>query len=436
MKTKLFLFIIQFSLFSVGLLAQNIDNWNEKISELKTNEEAELIIRVGDIDNFGFGWPNGYNPFTGEDTPIHVYPWYVDANDPKGTDCIYVGTSYIVGSNVYWDGYAETTKRPGNLPQSIDLNYSLDSINLKEAVLQLFVDDFQGQGVHSNFQVKINGQRISYIENIINALNQSGPMGKMINVKLLNEHLNLVKTGKLSIAIDDTISGIGDGFAIDFVRLLISPKPLKYKGAVHVKVIDSQTENPIKDVFATVSNIVESTTDQNGEFTAHNIPAGIASVTVSKSGYNTKTQNDNLITGQEINMIIKMDKSNESISEITEEIEKENKLTLQVINFEYATANLTLNSIAILTQIFETIKLLPDLKIEVCGHTDSDGDTKYNINLSLERAQNVINWFINKGIQNKQLIIKGYGETTPIASNNSDEGRAKNRRVELKIVKE
>jgi len=189
-------------------------------------------------------------------------------------------------------------------------------------------------------------------------------------------------------------------------------------------------------VFGTVSNIVESTTNQYGEFIAHNIPAGITSVTVSKSGYNPKTQNDNLITGQEINMIIKMDKSNESISKITEEVEKEKKLTLKVINFEYATADLTINSIAVLTQIFETIKRLPDLKIEVCGHTDSDGDTKYNINLSLERAQNVINWFVNKGIQNKQLIIKGYGETTPIASNNSNEGRAKNRRVELKIVKE
>ena len=436
MITKHFLFIIQFCVFSVGLFAQNNDNWNEKTSELKNNEEAELIIRVGDIDNFGFGWPNGYDPFTGEDTPIHVFPLNVDANDPKGTDCIYVGTSHIYGSNVYSDGYTGTTKRPSNLPQSIDLNYSLESINLKEAMLQLFVDDFQAQGVHSNFQVKINGQRISYIENIINALNQSGPRGKMINVKLLFEHLNLVKTGKLSIAIDDTISGIGDGFAIDFVRLLINPKPLKYKGTVNVKVIDSQTKNPIKDVFGTVSNIVESTTNQYGEFIAHNIPAGITSVTVSKSGYNPKTQNDNLITGQEINMIIKMDKSNESISKITEEVEKEKKLTLKVINFEYATADLTINSIAVLTQIFETIKRLPDLKIEVCGHTDSDGDTKYNINLSLERAQNVINWFINKGIQNKQLIIKGYGETTPIASNNSNEGRAKNRRVELKIVKE
>jgi len=436
MKTKLFIFIIQFSIFSVGLFAKTNDNWNKKISVLKNNEEAELIIRVGDIDNFGFGWPEGYNPFTGEDTPIHIYPWYVDPKDPKGTDCIYVGTSYFSGSNKYRDGYTETTKRPSNLPQSIDLIYSLEGINLKEAMLQLFVDDFQAQEVHSNFQVKINGQRISYIENTINALNQSGPIGKMLNVKLLSEHLNLVKTGKLSIAIDDTISGIGDGFAIDFVRLLINPKPLKYKGTINVKVIDSQTENPINDVLCTVSNIVESTTNQIGEFIAQDIPAGIASVTVSKSGYNTKTQNDNLISGKEITMIIKMDKSNESFSKITEKIEKEKELTLPAINFEYATANLTLNSTATLTQIFETIKQLPDLKIEVCGHTDSDGDTKYNLNLSLKRAQNVINWFVNKGIQSKQLIIKGYGETTPIASNNSNEGRAKNRRVELKIVKE
>jgi outer membrane protein OmpA-like peptidoglycan-associated protein len=290
--------------------------------------------------------------------------------------------------------------------------------------------------MNSYFQVKINGQRIPYFENIINALNQTGPIGKMIYVQLLPEHLALVKTGKLVIEFDDPTTGVGDGFAIDFVRLLINPKPIKYVGTVKGKVVDAQTEAPIAGALVSASNIVELTSNASGEFTANNVPAGIASITASKSGYYTTTQNDNLVTGAEIEMTIKMKKLDESVAKMTEEIDKKGQLVLYGINFETGTSNLTQKSIAVLEQIVEVMKQRPNLKIEVGGHTDADGDAQANIKLSQDRAQHVVDWLVAKGVASKKLIAKGYGSSSPIASNKTEEGKAANRRVELKVVKE
>jgi outer membrane protein OmpA-like peptidoglycan-associated protein len=436
MKTKLFFLVTLLAICTLGLFAQSKDDWAAKKSVLKNNAEGDLIIRVGDIDNFGFGWPEGYNPYSGEDTPGHGFPWDIDQTDPQGTDRIFIGTSYKEGSEVDADGYTGSTKRPDNLPQPITLEYSLEGVNMQSAMLELFVDDFQAQAMNSYFQVKINGQRIPYFENIINALDQTGPIGKMIYVQLLPEHLALVKTGKLVIEIDDPTTGVGDGFAIDFVRLLINPKPIKYVGTVKGKVVDAQTEAPIAGALVSASNIVELTSNASGEFTANNVPAGIASITVSKSGYYTTTQNDNLVTGAEIEMTIKMKKLDESVAKMTEEIDKKGQLVLYGINFETGTSNLTQKSIAVLEQIVEVMKQRPNLKIEVGGHTDADGDAQANIKLSQDRAQHVVDWLVAKGVASKKLIAKGYGSSSPIASNKTEEGKAANRRVELKVIKE
>jgi len=76
------------------------------------------------------------------------------------------------------------------------------------------------------------------------------------------------------------------------------------------------------------------------------------------------------------------------------------------------------------------------IKVEVQGHTDSIGSEKYNMGLSKRRANAVRNYLIKKGgVAPDRLTAVGYGESMPIASNKTKEGRAKNRRVELKIIK-
>lgn len=88
----------------------------------------------------------------------------------------------------------------------------------------------------------------------------------------------------------------------------------------------------------------------------------------------------------------------------------------------------TLNEVAsVLTQY-------PKTYIDIYGHTDADGSEAYNQGLSGRRATSVQNYLAGKGVQSVRMATRGYGETQPIASNETAEGKAQNRRVEIKIV--
>ena len=76
----------------------------------------------------------------------------------------------------------------------------------------------------------------------------------------------------------------------------------------------------------------------------------------------------------------------------------------------------------------------PKMKIEISGHTDNKGSDEYNQKLSENRAKSVVDYLVEKGITQDQLIFKGYGETKPIASNDTDEGQQLNRRIEFEIL--
>ena len=83
------------------------------------------------------------------------------------------------------------------------------------------------------------------------------------------------------------------------------------------------------------------------------------------------------------------------------------------------------------------VKMLVDyvsIKIEISGHTDNRGDEKANVFLSQNRAKNVVNYLISKGIDAKRLTFKGYGSAKPLATNDNDENRQKNRRTEFLII--
>jgi outer membrane protein OmpA-like peptidoglycan-associated protein len=76
----------------------------------------------------------------------------------------------------------------------------------------------------------------------------------------------------------------------------------------------------------------------------------------------------------------------------------------------------------------------PKLTIEISGHTDNQGSKTYNQNLSQNRSKSVYDYLVNKGISASRLTYKGYGDTMPISENNTEEGRALNRRTEFKVT--
>ncbi|MBZ0163912.1 MAG: OmpA family protein [Notoacmeibacter sp.] len=88
----------------------------------------------------------------------------------------------------------------------------------------------------------------------------------------------------------------------------------------------------------------------------------------------------------------------------------------------------TLNSVSLV------LKKYRSTLVDVYGHTDSTGDDRYNLNLSQRRATSVANYLASQGIDGRRFYVTGYGESQPIAPNSTPEGRALNRRVEIKLT--
>lgn len=97
--------------------------------------------------------------------------------------------------------------------------------------------------------------------------------------------------------------------------------------------------------------------------------------------------------------------------------------------FDFDQAVIKPDSAKVLNKVINILKQTPRLTIEIQGHTDSKGSTEYNQRLSEKRAVSVRHFLVNKGIADSRLTTMGHGESKPVASNDTDEGRARNRRV-------
>jgi len=110
-------------------------------------------------------------------------------------------------------------------------------------------------------------------------------------------------------------------------------------------------------------------------------------------------------------------------------------IRLNNIFFDYDKATLRPESYPELERVIAFLKENPKVEIELSGHTDNRGKDEYNLNLSQARANAVVEYIIQHGIDASRLIAKGYGETRPVASNDTEEGMQLNRRVEFEILK-
>jgi len=125
---------------------------------------------------------------------------------------------------------------------------------------------------------------------------------------------------------------------------------------------------------------------------------------------------------------------------VTDEVKKEFQtdiakvLSVRNIEFETDSAKLTLVGKSIVYKVAEVLKKYPHLKVEIAGYTDSDGDDKYNLELSQKRVDAVKAILVELGIDAKRLKAVGYGESKPLVPNDSPQNKAKNRRVEFNII--
>ncbi len=117
--------------------------------------------------------------------------------------------------------------------------------------------------------------------------------------------------------------------------------------------------------------------------------------------------------------------------ELKEALDKDGRVILYEILFDYDKATLKQESNQQLQHIVTLLIQNPDLNVEIQGHTDNEGEDEYNLTLSEQRANTVLQYLQLFGIDPDRLLAKGYGESQPVDTNDTEEGRAKNRRVEL-----
>ncbi|MDZ7852804.1 MAG: OmpA family protein [Halomonas sp.] len=106
-------------------------------------------------------------------------------------------------------------------------------------------------------------------------------------------------------------------------------------------------------------------------------------------------------------------------------------LVLRDVNFEFDSATLTMGAEQILTGVAQKLRSNPNVRVRIEGHTDSMGSDSYNQDLSQARADSVADYLMRQGVDAERMRTIGYGESQPVASNDTDAGRAMNRRVEL-----
>lgn len=104
------------------------------------------------------------------------------------------------------------------------------------------------------------------------------------------------------------------------------------------------------------------------------------------------------------------------------------------ITFRSGSATLDASSEALLATLLDILQRCPGMVVEIGGHTDSDGPDDANLRLSDRRASAVAAWLIDQGADRLRLVTRGYGETAPLFPNDSAENRARNRRIEFRVV--
>lgn len=125
--------------------------------------------------------------------------------------------------------------------------------------------------------------------------------------------------------------------------------------------------------------------------------------------------------------------ANNGCPEIKQEVIEKVNYAAKNIYFKFASDEILKQSFAPLDEIAEILKKNPALKLTVAAHADNRGTPERNMMWSERRAQAVANYFISKGIDAGRITAKGYGDTQPVADNKTENGRTKNRRVEMKV---
>lgn len=206
-------------------------------------------------------------------------------------------------------------------------------------------------------------------------------------------------------------------------------KPVVTQGTLQGTVVDAKTGKGVYAVISSpngeFSNIVAD--PDSGKF-VQKLPAGSYTVKASAPNYRAEQKDVTIENGKATEVRFELQPF-EKIQVSKEKIEIKEK-----IRFATGKDTILFDSYPLLDEIAQAIKDNPKMQVSIEGHTDSQGSDEFNMKLSQKRADAVRDYLIARGIEPDRLKAVGFGETRPIAPNDTEEGREKNRRVEFNII--
>lgn len=255
-------------------------------------------------------------------------------------------------------------------------------------------------------------------------------LGKELNTVGWDAYYTVPAMGDYVYFVSSANDAIG---GTDIFRVLL-PKEAKPKPVVTIegKVKDT-SGNPVSadiryERLSDGKNLGIATSNPKTGYYSIVLPAGEKyGYSISKKGFLFHSDHIDLTDVDEFSTVVK--------DIVIKPIEVGSQIVLKNIFFDFNSAELQPESIGELRRLLKVMKDNPLITVEIAGHTDSIGTVSYNKKLSQERAEAVANWLIQNGVDENRIVAKGYGESKPVADNDTEEGRAKNRRVTFTIMK-
>jgi outer membrane protein OmpA-like peptidoglycan-associated protein len=223
------------------------------------------------------------------------------------------------------------------------------------------------------------------------------------------------------------------GLELPFDIYFEDPKPLDIDTRITMRgfITDSENKEPIVAKLELIDQeadkiIAIAISDSTGNYSVKVDEAKVYGIDINAKGY--------------LMYLDAVDLSQETYDEVVvrnfelERVEVGAKMILKNIYFELGKSALKPESFTTLNSVVKLLENNPTLVLEISGHTDNVGSKKFNETLSRARAKSCVDYLVEQGVVESRLQYKGYGFQFPIFPNTTEEGRAKNRRVEFKII--
>lgn len=252
-------------------------------------------------------------------------------------------------------------------------------------------------------------------------------IGAPINTSGFDAYYSVDHTGNHGFTTRTYMSA--DGGSMDILGVVPKPKPV-VKTIVSGFIYNEKTNEPIG------GNIDYKLFNSPSEYLEVNPGEGFYEFEATESGqYVINVSSKGFIGASDSLMVYKQETDTIIEKNIyLKPIEVGLTVRLDKIYFDFDKTNLRSESFQELDKVVKLLEQNPGLKIEIAGHTDNKGSDIYNKNLSQGRAEAVRSYLVSKWVSNKRVLAQGYGEEMPEVSNESDEGRQINRRVEFKVL--